>query len=136
MPTPGPTPEPSPGPTPMPTPQPTKTTTTGCPCPPDDPRIESWKCAGDCFACPGRTDLTTGNQVCQENGCTNFYSLTQAQCDVFKDLVLGQTCPGGKGSGLSHYICYGPDGAFKEEGGCNPDGCTVVSPNENWVPLL
>ena len=95
------------------------------------------RCGKDCFACDTRTSPPQAfDQICAENGCDDFYYLTQAQCDVFKDLVLGQTCPGGKGSGLSHYICYGPDGAFKEEGGCNPDGCTIVSPNENWVPLL
>ena len=77
-------------------------TSTGCDCPTGDPRIESWKCGTDCFACPGRTSLAS-DQVCRANGCQNFYSLTQAECENFKTLNLGQTCPGGGFKGLSHF---------------------------------
>ena len=94
-------------------------TSTGCDCPTGDPRIESWKCGTDCFACPGRTSLAS-DQVCRANGCQNFYSLTQAECENFKTLNLGQTCPGGGFKGLSHFVCYDPTGAFKtESGGCD-----------------
>ena len=125
-------------PTPAPTPAPT---TAGCPCLTGDPRIELWKCGQDCFACPGRTSLTS-DQICAENGCKNFYSLTQAECDNWKLLILGQTCPGGSSSGLSHFICYEGSNGFKKQ--CNPPGpandpecweeCTADEV-ETWVPL-
>ena len=39
----------------------------------------------------------------QGERCQNFYSLTQAECENFKTLNLGQTCPGGGFKGLSHF---------------------------------
>ena len=83
------------------------------------PAHRKLECGTDCFACPGRTSLAS-DQVCRANGCQNFYSLTQAECENFKTLNLGQTCPGGGFKGLSHFVCYDPTGAFKtESGGCD-----------------
>ena len=66
------------------------------------PAHRKLECGTDCFACPGRTSLAS-DQVCRANGCQNFYSLTQAECENFKTLNLGQTCPGGGFKGLSHF---------------------------------
>lgn len=116
--------------------EPTTNDDSDCSCGVSDPTAETFKCGNEIYVCPGV------ERICSTQDSQNsiYYSITQAQCDVMKDVAIGEKCvtldhhgTGSTGSkGLSNRVCYDKtDNGFhgmKEDGSCGVCKDSITAP--------
>lgn len=109
----------------------------GCDCNVDDSTSLTFKCGNEIYVCPGV------ERVCsvQESQNSDYFAITQVQCDAMKAVEIGEKCVklehhGNKNpKALSNRVCYSGDDntsdgfhGMKEDGSCGVCNNSIPPP--------